>query len=164
MKRTLFALAVALVTASASSANAQAPKTVAEAMAIVRQALDASEEIRSNNAKGIVLARRIKEHTRRLDEHNANPCTPRREGDCAEYNDEADRLDEESRSIQNDSKALLAEDAMQRSHFGILMGRLRIAAALAEVSEWVKTVVGCSKIWSLETAVQCLSDAWERHP
>jgi len=102
----------------------------------------------------------------RQNKHNANkppPCPPENPGPCDRYNDEAARLRTEQARLMARERALHEKFEYAKSHYMIIMGRLRIAGFVGCLRAFRDDIVSCSNIADPRAAESCLKDVWAQH-
>jgi hypothetical protein len=108
--------------------------------------------------------RRIADLKRRNDAHNARPCVnPPNQYVCAQFDEEARTLVTEREQLVAEKVALLQTQQYTRSHYQVVMGRLRIAAFLGCLQPFRDEIVSCSNIADPLEAESCMKDVWANH-
>jgi hypothetical protein len=98
--------------------------------------------------------------------HNANkpaPCPRENPGVCDAYNDEAAVLRAEQSRLMARERALHEKFEYAKSHYMVLMGRLRIAGFLGCLKAFRDEIVSCSNMGDPRAAESCLKDVWAQH-
>jgi hypothetical protein len=73
-------------------------------------------------------------------------------------------LNTEMKSLISEYNADVGQKGMLKTHFGVLMARLRIAPFLGDLEDWKDSVVFCANRPNEMTAANCLKGVWEHHP
>jgi hypothetical protein len=145
------------------------PESVLDTQIIIKDTVRTAQKIKTVdkniadvNERGEALAKRIEahnaEHPDGCEYPEDNPHA------CDGWVAEADTLNTTLRELVAEYRGYRDERATLMSHLAVQRARLRLTPFLDSLTSWEQEVVECARIPSIETAVGCLNDAWERHP
>jgi hypothetical protein len=161
----LLALSVGLVTLSPADAQAP-PMTADELHLLLIDAAKTTTRIDTLNAKVFDVSARGKLLATDFAKHNAEPCEyPQGQPElCANYDRERVDLGLRVAALQKEWTGYESELKPLRSHFAVIMTRLRDASYPGEMASWKRSMVACSNVNGVEAAATCLTHAVSTHP
>jgi hypothetical protein len=158
-------VAVGLAFGLASSAAAQAPQTASEFRTVLGQAADAAEEVQAAEDEHTTIEGKVHSYKQRLEQHNRQKCTyPQGHPEvCAQYTANKKALDTEKTNLLVEIDNNAARRGYAKSHYNLLLARLRIANFLGPLEAWKNRVVECAGR-PPAAARACLKHEWEHVP
>jgi hypothetical protein len=171
MKRTIVFVFFTLVFCSVSiRANAQVQITDSigstEFKSILSDVHIAVADMQQSSDDLKTLQVEIADFMQRMERHNISkpaPCPRENPGPCDAYNEEARRLRTEQERLMAREKALHEKFEYAKSHYMVVMGRLRIAGFLGCLREFRDDIGSCSNIGDPRLAETCLKNVWAQH-